>query len=236
MENFKVLHPLEGEDYETAVMELQRHPKFQNMSVGILSDSAETTHIIPPHVIKVWVENGVQVYLQRNYGSKAQYSNMDYAEIGAEIIDNPGSIIRISQIIIKHSFLSEEEYLAITKSKIVISEANPSLATSEWAHHCYREHLSFFGMNLMQSAAENWALNHYFFTNKEGEKQIDYNATISSIVRYLAQSITLRSAIQTTPILLQTIYCFQGQICNREIAEAAGVPWKDISGLCWEWN
>lgn len=236
MENLKVTFSQEENSYETAVMELQYHNKSRSVAVGIISDYTEDTHIIPPHVIKMWVENGIQVYLQRNYGSKAQYSNMDYAEIGAEIIDTAESVIKICQVIVKHSSLLEKEYTLISKSKIIISDLDLSQITSEWAHFSTQEHLTFFGINLLQSAADNWAFKNYFFTDKEGNTHIDYNAVVTSMVRIISQTSSIRSAVQTSPILLQTIYCLMGQICNQEVADVAGVPWKDIAGLCWEWN
>jgi hypothetical protein len=46
----------------------------------------------------------------------------------------------------------------------------------------------------------------------------------------------IKRVIQLNPLFLKSIYCYNGEICNRAVAENAGVPWKDLVELCWNWN
>lgn len=222
-------------EHETSVLELLKNNTKSSLPVGLLKDTVADAHIIPPHIIKTWIELDIQVYIQRNYGAEMGYTNMEYAEIGAEIIDTSENIIKICPILVKYSFPCEDDFFLMNKGKILISQIDSNLLTLRWAQHCYQNQITAFGLNLLQSDTDNWTLRKYFIL-KDTETRIDYNAVISHAVNILAHCITLQSCVSTTPLLLQTIYCFQGQICRSEIAEKAEVPWKDILGLCWNWN
>lgn len=67
-------------------------------------------------------------------------------------------------------------------------------------------------------------------------KTIALGVIISSVVISFSYDRNIRQTIQLNPELIKSIYCFQGDICNPKIAAYASVPWKDILGICWDWN
>ena len=101
---------------------------------------------------------------------------------------------------------------------VVISTAPPEVFTNEMVQFLYEKKIIAIGINF---------LNIDSFQIQDTVKQL-----VSSIIF----SGNLKRIIQLNPLLLKSIYCYNGEICNRAVAENAGVPWKDLVELCWNWN
>ena len=168
--------------------------------------------------IEAFVQKNVAVLVQRGVGEGAEISDYQFTEYGADIMEDELPVIVLSNIVLKYEPFSLEEIFFLKEKQIVISTAPPELFTHEMVQFLHEKKITAIGIN---------------FLNIEDSQIQD---TVKQFVSSLIFSNKLKHCIQLNPLFLKGVYCYNGEICNRAIAEHAGVPWKDLVELCWNWN
>jgi len=168
--------------------------------------------------IEELVDEHVAVLIQRGLGIEHEISDYQFTEYGADIMEDELPIIALSSIVLKYAPFSVEDIFFLKEKQLIISTAPPELFTNEMVEFLHEKKITAVGIN---------------FLNLDNSQIQD---TVCQLVSTLLFSNNPQRAIQLNPLFLKSVYCYNGEICNRSIAENAGVPWKDLVELCWNWN
>jgi len=188
-------------------------------TIGLLaSDDVFAPIMLSLKHIEEFVDEHVAVLIQRGLGSEHEISDYTFTEYGADIMEDELPIIALSNIVLKYEPFSLEEIFFLKEKQIILSMASPELFTQEMVQFLHEKKITALGVN---------------FLNLENSQIQD---TINQLVSLLISSKKMKQRLQLSPLFLKSIYCYNGEICNRVIAEKVGVPWKDLVELCWNWN
>jgi alanine dehydrogenase len=188
-------------------------------TIGLLaSQDAFAPLLLSLQQIEAFVEERVAVLIQRGLGEEHEISDLQFTEYGADIMEDELPIIALSNIILKYEPLSVEEIFFLKDKQIVISTAPPEVFTQEMVQFLHEKKITAIGINFLN--IENSQIQN----------------TVKQLVTSLIFSNKLKHGLQLNPLFLKGVYCYNGEICSRAIAEYVGVPWKDLVELCWNWN
>ena len=97
----------------------------KKLSIGIPMERVKNESRIPltPEGILLLTENGHQVMVENNAGMNANFSNREYAESGAMIVDTPSEVYQ-SDIILKIAPPTLEEAELLTRNQALFSSVN----------------------------------------------------------------------------------------------------------------
>jgi NAD(P) transhydrogenase subunit alpha len=98
------------------------------MKVGIPSEvmASETRVAATPKTVVRLKKQGFDVFIQKNAGAKALFSDQDYIEAGAEIVADAASLYKTAEIILKVQPLSSEEINFLNPGTLVASYLWPA--------------------------------------------------------------------------------------------------------------
>jgi alanine dehydrogenase len=168
--------------------------------------------------IEEFVDEHIAVLIQRGLGTELGISDYQFTEYGADIMEDELPIIALSQVVLKYTPFSVEDIFFLKDKQIIISTAPPEYFTNEMVQFLQEKKITAIGIN---------------FLNLENSQIQD---AVYQLVSAFLFSHNLQHSLQLNPLFLKSVYCYNGEICNRAIAENAGVPWKDFVELCWNWN
>ncbi len=99
--------------------------KRSSLIIGIPRDNSKLENRIPlvPNAVGLLVKNGHRVLIETEAGKHAFFSDMDYAENGAEIVNSPNEVFN-SDIILKVARLTKSESGMLRPRQTVISTLN----------------------------------------------------------------------------------------------------------------
>jgi alanine dehydrogenase len=188
-------------------------------TIGMLSSETlfEPLMLSLKHIEELTDEH-ISVLIQRGLGTELEISDYKFTEYGADIMEDELPIIALSQIVLKYAPFSVEEIFFLKNEQIIISNAPPEHFTNEMVQFLQEKKITAIGIN---------------FLNLESRQLQD---TVFQLVSTLLFSRNVQQNLQLNPLFLKGVYCYNGEICKRSIAENAGVPWKDFVELCWNWN
>jgi len=195
------------------------NPANTRSAIGILSSEELYAPLMLSlqHIEKL-VDECVAVYIQRGLGSNYDISDYQFTEYGADIMEDELPIIALSNIVLKYAPFSVEDIFFLKNKQIIISTAPPEIFTSEMVQFLHEKKITAVGIN---------------FLSLENSQIQD---TVWQLALAFLFSNNIQRAIQLNPLFLKSVYCYNGEICSRAIAENTGVPWKDLIELCWNWN
>jgi len=168
--------------------------------------------------IEELADEHVAVLIQRGLGLEHGISDYQFTEYGADIMEDELPIIALSTIVLKHAPFSIEDIFFLKNKQIIISTALPEVFTHEMVQFLQEKKITAVGINFLN--LENYQIQD----------------TVWQLVSAFLFSRNFQHSVQLNPLFLKGVYCYNGEICNRAIAENAGVPWKDLVELCWNWN
>ena len=80
---------------------------------------------ITPEITKKYVSNGFEVFLSKNYGQHLGFSDDEYKNLGAKIIDDEKEIIKSADLIVQLGLPSDENLSYFKENQILIGVLNP---------------------------------------------------------------------------------------------------------------
>jgi len=225
------------EEFLEQLMEISTSKR--NFSIGILKEMSKTDDcvILSPKDVKKLVELGATVWIESGLCRTNGFSDMDYAEQGAEIVETKPPLILQSNILLKKSAFTPEE-LSLTKSnQILIAMVDLETLRQEDMLLLERNKITAVGLNLIMDENKKPIINTLLQSKtSETTPPISLGSLVLPLLYALIFSYNIRCAIQTTPTLQQGVYAYQGILCKRIVSEKVMMPWKDLFMLCWDWN
>ena len=99
----------------------------QKLVIGIPKESDETESRIPltPEAVELLVNWGHKIVIEKEAGKLANYSDHDYSEKGAQIVETTEEVFKC-QIILKISPLLPDEVQMLTQNQVVVSSLHLS--------------------------------------------------------------------------------------------------------------
>ena len=80
---------------------------------------------ITPEITKKYTSNGFEVFLSKNYGQHLGFSDDEYKNLGAKIIDDEKEIIKSANLIVQLGLPSDENLSYFKEDQILIGVLNP---------------------------------------------------------------------------------------------------------------
>lgn len=225
-------------------LDVQREPVDtgtlrRDFSVGFLkgnSFSPENQVLIKPDIVGELVKNQVVVRVERKIGASA-FIDLDYADVGAEIEDDADEVISHSNIIVKLAPLTSDELILLKNKQIIISYTDLSSLSSDDILVLQQKKITAISLDKALDSNGKHLINNILSWKVDAAIQCDALGNyILSLLFALIYNTYVRYAVQMNPALLQTIYCYQGVITDKQLGEKYQLYWKDILLLCWNWN
>ncbi len=93
-----------------------------SMVIGVLSetDEEENRVCLSPESVGLLVENGHNILILTKAGEKAGFSDMDYAEQGAQVMNSVEEVMQ-AQVVLKVSPLNHQERSLIRRNQLIIT-------------------------------------------------------------------------------------------------------------------
>jgi len=108
--------------------------KRRSFTIGIPKDNGFIENRIPltPEAVELLVNSGHDILLEKDAGLRSKYSNTDYSENGALIVDSSVEIFTKADIILKVAPFSLEEVELLKGKQIIISSLYPDIHSREY--------------------------------------------------------------------------------------------------------
>jgi len=118
--------------YETLEETLDVKPKVVELFIGIPKETSfqENRIALTPEAVSVLVSNGHRVVVESKAGIGASYTDTDYSEAGAKIVQNKKQVFE-SDILVKSAPVSEEELEFLKLNQFIISPIHLSVMKQE---------------------------------------------------------------------------------------------------------
>ncbi len=207
------------------------------MAIGVLGDSDYADKVLlTPDAVTQLVESGVAVLMEHGVG-KGVYSDMDYANAGADIMDVTAELLKNVDVVLKLSALTTGQLQLLKPHSVIMSAVDLAQMSDDDLPIIQQNHLTLIALDLLKDRHGRFV----FATILHGElygkpAAIAFSTCLMPSLTAILSSKNIRYALQTYPALLQGVYCFQGVVCHHNMAERFHCPWKDILTLCWDWN
>ena len=211
----------------------------RNFSVGFLKKNTLTPKkeiVIPPIAIKRLVENEVEVSTERFLGKGFDFIDLDYADMGATIVEEAGMIVQHSNIVVQLAPFSTEELLLLKHNQIIISATGYSDVSAKDLLIMQEKNITAISFNFVKNVEGTNLLSDILENDSLAYACGAMGELVVSLILPIIFNNSLRYAIQTAPVLLNAIYCYKGKLTNLQIADNLNLPYTDLLMLCWNWN
>ena len=205
-------------------------------SVGLLKDFIPLKGYVclAPDGVEQIKKQEIGIWIERSFGEHAGFTDLDYADAGADILENSLSVIRASNIVVKMEAFSLKELKFLKPNQIIVSSIDIMQISQEYLTILKEKNITAFAIDLIEDLDGNSILNNIFYREESKMSVITALGNfLYPILITLAGSSNLRSTIQTNPALFQSLYCYQGAITCKKISEKANFPWTDFLSLLW---
>lgn len=208
-------------------------------SIGLVKGDRPIPDVLlcSPEVVQKLTEQEIKVFVQRGYASHTRLTDMDYANAGAEIVENFTDLAASTKILLKFSPYTNDELQHIQENQILISRVVVSELTPTYLDLLKEKEAFAIAINLITDR-DNWSMLDNILMSSADVDTMNkrLGLFILPLLETLVSSKNIRAVVQTNPALLQSIYCFKGILCNKEIADHLNLMWKDILSLCLDLN
>ena len=207
------------------------------LTIGVLGDSDYADKVLlTPEAVAQLVESGVAVMMERGVG-KDVYSDLDYANVGADMMDVTAELLKNVNLVLKLSTLTTEQLQLLKPQTVVMSSVNLEQMTDEDLQIVQQNKLTLIALDLLKDRHGHFVFVTILHGDLYGKPAaMAFSACLMPSLTAVLSSKNIRYALQTYPALLQGVYCFQGIVCHHNVAERFQCMWKDILSLCWDWN
>lgn len=205
-------------------------------SIGLLKDQfcPKGIVLLLPSKVSLLNEEDIHVWIQRSFGKQASITDLDYADAGADILDDSFSVIKSSDIIAKLEPFTSKEAHSIKENQIIVSSIDINNLSVDYFNLIREKRITAFGLDFIQDIHGNDILSDIFYReNSHTEISTSLSNFIFPILLTLALNGQIKNCIQTTPSLFQSLYCYNGEITRKEIADKMNLPWRDIFSIYW---
>jgi len=162
------------------------------MNVGSTKElSPEKRISITPDTSKSFKNLGLNVLIEKGYGESLGYSDKDYKDNGAEILNNSDEVLSKSNLICKVNFPTEKEFSLIKiNTHLVVSNYNP-----EKEKKFINNKVKVFALNLLPRITRAQSMD----VLSSQANLAGYRAVIESIYEYQKAVPMMMTAAGTVP-------------------------------------
>jgi len=136
---------------------LDREKKGKQLIIGLLkeSDPKETRVSLTPQSVELLVEVGHQVLVERGAGIGARFSDRDYAEAGAGLVDNLQGLAEAS-VLLKVSPLDKREIALLRPGKTIITSLQLATSDESYFHELMRRKVTAVAFELLRDEMQEF--------------------------------------------------------------------------------
>jgi len=147
---------LQGFERERGLMTmeepLKKSDSEQSLRIGVPREKAneERRVALAPSGTNVLIANGHDVYVEQGAGRSAHFEDDEYAEAGADLIDEAKELYDRCDLIVKVGPPGNEERELLKQGQILISALNLGGTTPEFLHHLIRRRVTGIGFEFIR--------------------------------------------------------------------------------------
>ncbi len=133
-------------------VQIQRNKAVLRIGVPKEIFFQENRVALTPATVEVLVSNGHQVYVEREAGVGARYTDKDFSDAGAVVCYKAEDIFKQADYILKVSPLSEDEINLLRDHQVIISAVNLGSLSPEYLNHLIKKQITAIGFEFFRSA------------------------------------------------------------------------------------
>jgi len=147
---------LQGFERERGLMTMEEPLKEaesqQSLRIGVPREEAneERRVALAPSGANALVANGHTVYVEHGAGRQAHFQDDEYADAGAEIVQEPDALYERCDLIVKVGPPGGEEMTLLQEGQILLSALNLGGTTPEFLHHLKRMRITAIGFEFIR--------------------------------------------------------------------------------------
>jgi len=128
--------------------------KSNKLKVGILKETDKNENRTPLSQlgVKLLIDSGISVYIEKGAVEKASFNDLMYSEVGADIKDTKAEVLE-ADIILKISSFTEKEIALLKKRHIIISAINLNTISKSYIKSLMQKKLTAIGMELIKDSS-----------------------------------------------------------------------------------
>ncbi|MES3629325.1 MAG: alanine dehydrogenase [Longimonas sp.] len=141
---------------EHGLMTMEQPLKERNaenqLRIGVPREVAneERRVALAPSGAAALVASGHEVYVEREAGAQAHFRNDEYAETGAQLVDDPANLYGECDLIVKVGPPNDDELDMMRERQILISALNLGGTSPEYLHHLKRLRTTAIGFEFIR--------------------------------------------------------------------------------------
>ena len=212
---------------------------LRDASIALLKDEHPIGSFVmmTPDAVHALVEKNIHVFMQHGFSEQGQFSDMDYANAGVEFEDDFFMLSRMTKVLVKFTPFTDEQIEMLKDEQIIFSTQFPSEISVGQIEKLNAKKVTALAMNLIREEQGMYMTDKILSETWSAEGvNIALSAFLQPLLEELATMPRIKFLLQHNPALMQSAYCFNGYLCNKEIAELLGQSCNDISSLCWGMN
>ena len=212
---------------------------LRDVSIALLKDEHPIGSFVmmTPDAVHALVEKNIHVFMQHGFSEQGQFSDMDYANAGVEFEDDFFMLSRMTKVLVKFTPFTDEQIEMLKDEQIIFSTQFPSEISVEQIGKLNAKKVTALAMNLIREEQGMYMTDKILSETWSAESvNIALSAFLLPLLEALGTVPRIKFLLQRNPALMQSAYCFNGYLCNKEIAELLGQPCNDITSLCWDMN
>lgn len=148
------INPLETEQIGIKTLEkrLMKSKSKVSLKIGLPKEVShdERRISLTPGGVSVLKANGHEVFIEKEAGEEANFSDQEYADAGAEIAYGVTELYKKSEMIVKVAPPSEEEYELLEKDQILLSALHLGNTTEDFMDILIKKCITAIGYEFIQ--------------------------------------------------------------------------------------
>ncbi len=134
---------------------LEIYSSKNNFSIGIIKESDTNENRIPlsPLGVELLIDEGFQVFVERGAGNGANFGDVQYSEVGAQIVDSKIEIFK-ADILLKISSFTDKEIELLKKDQLIFSTINIYSLDKEYIHKLINKRVTALSYELLKDDAD----------------------------------------------------------------------------------
>ncbi len=185
---------------------------------------------LTPNAVRTLIDQGVQMFVQYGFGNHNPYSDTDYADAGAEFVGPYADLAILSHIVHKYDPFTFDQLGLSKERQTLVSILSPKELTQEYIKAVNKKKITMLCLDLLvddNGNADIERIRHE--TLSEAGFQIALSNYLLPIVETIVHSPTLSFALQKCPSLQKSVLCYDGILCQPQIAEKLHLPCRNLS-------
>lgn len=230
--------------YDDTLLATQEQPvqvqtSTEELSVGFVKDEIPVGEfvIMTPAAVQALVDDDIHVMMQHGFSQGSRYTDADYADVGVEFVDDFYLLASMARVLVKFMPFTPEQIALMKEEQFIFSTQDAAALDKAYVQGLIDKKITALAMNFIRDAKDNPVVDRILTeTLSVTALNIALSNFLLPLVAELAGNSRFRFALQKRPALMESVYCYGGEVCHKEVADLLGFPYRDIVSLCWDLN